>query len=436
MSSWLTLLGMFSLVLPMACAAGSADEHSPGMPPECVPRGGLPNVLRKLARGDSVRIAYLGGSITNAPGWRTMTAEWFQEQYPEAKIEGINAGISGTGSPLGVFRLERDVLQHNPDLLFVEFAVNDGYASTEQIHRSMEGIVRKAWRTRPDLDICFVFVVWQGMTEGLRQGNVPHTYAEHTDIAEHYDLPTIHMGVEVARLEKEGKLLFTGKWPETEEEKAALGDKILFSMDGAHPYEAGHRLYAEAVARSMEKMKDLGQPGPHALPEPFREDNFESARPIPVDRARLSAGWRKLDLGDDAAMRELRGGIEFGDKLDTLWVAERPGESISFRFNGASLMMYDLMGPDCGQIIVTIDDREPKIIPRFDAWSEGHRITVMIAAADLPDGVHTVTFEIHPEQPDKAKFLAERGVTMDDPARYDGTKWYVGSILVTGEVLD
>jgi len=42
---------------------------------------------------------------------------------------------------------------------------------------------------------------------------------------------------------------------------------------------------------------------------------------------------------------------------------------------------------------------------------------------------------MHPEQPDKARFLVERGVKMDDPKRHDGTKWYVSAILVTGEVV-
>ena len=87
-------------------------------------------------------------------------------------------------------------------------------------------------------------------------------------------------------------------------------------------------------------------------------------------------------------------------------------------------------------VVVTLDDQEPKTIPRFDSWCEGHRATVMVAATDLPDEVHTVRFEIDDEQPDKVKLLAERGVTMDDPQRYDGTKWYVGYILVTGEVVE
>jgi hypothetical protein len=434
MMSLLIPLGAMALLL--ACSLGAADDSPLRLPDECAPRGGLPNALGKLEGGGEARIAYLGGSITKSQGWRTMTEEWFREQYPQARIEAINAGISGTGSALGVFRVERDVLQHKPDLLFIEFAINDGGTSGERIRGSMEGIVRKARRADPDLDICFVLVVGQWMTEGLRQGEVPHTYTAHTDIAEHYGLPTIHLGVEVARLEHEGKLVFTGRWPQTEEEKAALGDNILFSGDGVHPYDAGHALYAEAVARSIEKMKGVGRPGPHSLPPPFREDNFEYATPIPLDRAEMTAGWRKLDVEGDSAVKKLLAGAEFGDKLEALWLAEEPGESISFRFRGTSVMVYDLAGPDCGQIIVTVDGGEPKIVPRFDSWCTGHRVTVMTAAADLPDEQHTIRLEIDDEQPDKVKLLAERGVTMDDPARYDGTRWYAGYLLVTGEMLE
>ncbi|MFB3881363.1 MAG: hypothetical protein ACE149_08865 [Armatimonadota bacterium] len=99
-------------------------------------------------------------------------------------------------------------------------------------------------------------------------------------------------------------------------------------------------------------------------------------------------------------------------------------------------MVFDAVGPDCGQIIVTVDGGEPRIVPRFDSWCEWHRVYCFTAAADLPDGLHTVKMEIDAMQPDKVALLAERGVTMDDPKRYDGARWYVGSILVTGQIVD
>ncbi len=429
----------FALALALALCAGrgvSADDSRSEPLAECLVRGGIPNVLEKLESGRAVRIIYLGGSITKAPGWRTMTEQWFREQYPQARIEATNAAISGTGSDLAAFRLQHDVLRHEPDLLFVEFAVNDSWTSAGRIQRAMEGVVRQTWRAQPNCDIIFVYTVHEGMLADLQAGEPPPAVKSHEIVANHYDIASVLFGVEVARLEKEGKLIFTGDWPQTEEEKAALGDTILFSGDGAHPYDAGHALYAAAVIRSIGRMKGVGEPGPQPLPAPLREDNFEYAKPTPLDRAQLSPGWRKLDVTGDPAVRKLLEGAEFGDKLDALWLAEQPGESISFRFRGTSVMVYDMVGPDCGQIIVTVDGGEPRTIPRFDSWCEWHRVYCFTAAADLPDEVHTIRFEIDHEQPDKVKLLAERGITMDDPARYDATRWYVGYLLIAGHIVE
>lgn len=116
---------------------------------ECRERGGLPNLFAKLQSPGSVRIAYLGGSITAQDGWRPKTLNWFRTNFPTARVEEINAAIGGTGSDLGVFRLRHDVLEHKPDLLFIEFAVNDSGAPPAQIHRCMEGIVRQTWKNDP-----------------------------------------------------------------------------------------------------------------------------------------------------------------------------------------------------------------------------------------------------------------------------------------------
>jgi hypothetical protein len=109
-------------------------------------RDGLPNFFAKMRAGGKLTVAYFGGSITAANGWRPQTTAWLQQHYPKAKVTEVNAAIGGTGSDLGVFRLGHDVLEHRPDLVFVEFAVNDGGASPEQIYCCMEGIVRQIRR--------------------------------------------------------------------------------------------------------------------------------------------------------------------------------------------------------------------------------------------------------------------------------------------------
>lgn len=102
-----------------------------------------------------MKIAFLGGSITQAPGYRVQFEKWFKRSYPEVPLSTINAGIGGTGSDLGVARVDEKVLSENPDLVFVEFAVNDAQTDSLQIVRSMEGIVRKIQKHSKQIDICF-----------------------------------------------------------------------------------------------------------------------------------------------------------------------------------------------------------------------------------------------------------------------------------------
>jgi len=225
------------------CGAATAPNAAADFPPrtavECRVRGGLPNFFAKLAAGDAVRIAYLGGSITAQPGWRVFSRKWFQEQYPRASIREINAAIGGTGSDLGVFRLRHDVLRFKPDLLFVEFAVNDGGAPPDRIQKTMEGIVRQAWKADPTTDICFVYTATQGMMHTLQEGKFPRAAGAMEAVADHYGIPSIHMALRIAEMGAAGKVIFKGDLPRTAARKKALGDTIVFSRDGVRPGKSG-----------------------------------------------------------------------------------------------------------------------------------------------------------------------------------------------------
>ncbi|MBN1127075.1 MAG: hypothetical protein JXA82_18885 [Sedimentisphaerales bacterium] len=424
-SGW--IISVFFLILPVCTRADTVLREAV----ECRPREGLPNVLDKLKEGGSVRIAYLGGSITAQPGWRVKTLEWFRQTYPHAQVSEINAAIGGTGSDLGVYRLENDVLRHKPDLLFVEFAVNDGGTAPEQIFRSMEGIVRKTWQADPKTDICFVYTLVEGMCSDLQQGRYPRAAGAMERIADHYRIPTIHMGFEVARLTAQNKVIFTGKQPSTDAEREKLGNRIVFSPDGVHPYvETGHELYLQAVVRSMKRITGKGSKGPHTLKEPFVPDNWENATMVPLQSEMLSEGWEKLNPETHGLARR------FSNRMPVLYKADQPGQTIRFRFRGTAAEMYDLLGPDCGQVIVRVDDQDPIVRPRFDAYCTYHRLATLTIARGLKEGIHTVELEIHPDQPDKAAILARRNEKIDDPKRFDDRAWYAGAILVLGEVVD
>jgi hypothetical protein len=295
----------------------------------------------------------------------------------------------------------------------------------------MEGIVRQTWKHDPTTDICFVYTLTGNMLETLQEGHYPRAATAMERIAEHYDIPSIHMGLEVARLEKAGRLVFKGPRPKTDEEKAALEDKILFSPDGVHPYsDSGHQLYLEAIVRSMAGIREQGKVGPHRVGGPFVADNWEAARMIPLSRAKLSAGWEKLDPSVDGIAKR------FSGRLPELWKANRPGETVTFRVRGSVVRIYDLLGPDCGQITIQVDDRPAYVKPRFDAYCTYHRLAYLVVGKALSDDVHEITLTIHPDQPDKVAILSRRSEKIDDPARFDDTAWYAGAVLLVGEWLD
>jgi len=398
--------------------------------PEPVPaklfrvRGGLGNALAKLDAGGPVNIAYFGGSITAMPGWRTKTLKWFQDTWPNAKIHEINAAIGGTGSDLGVFRCGQDVLGHKPDLIFVEFAVNDGGAAPEAIYRQIEGIVRQAWKANPLTDICFVYTIHLAFMPAYEKGNCPRSTSAHERIAEHYGIPSIDCGLRIAELLKEDKLVFTVK----QGEKAPEG-KIGFSGDECHPTDAGHEVFRQVILGAFDEIKKASKAGPHELKAAFVADNWESAKMVPLDPAMLTPGWQKLP-------RDKGLGKGFGDRLPVVWEATKPGEKLSFRFKGTLARLYDLVGPDGGKAICSVDGKVVRTVPRFDSYCSYHRLATLNIAENLKNKEHAVTVEISPEQPDREPVLKQvRDQKGFDPKRYDGTALRIGFIMLLGDLV-
>lgn len=423
---------LFASVL-FSLSALAAEPDFPLAPAvECTARQGLPNFLAKVKQvGAEVKIGYFGGSITAQSGWRPKTLAHFQKTYPQAKISEINAAIGGTGSDLGVFRLKQDMLDHQPDLLFVEFAVNDGGASPRQIFQCMEGIVRQTWRRLPKCDICFVYTITEALVPAMLEGKFQRSASAMEKIADHYGISSIHMGMEVAALAKAGKLLWKAKLPKTPEEKQAVGEKFVFAPDSVHPHpETGHELYLQAIIRSWTPITSASKsPADHVLGAPFVANHYETAKLVPIQEATLSADFLTLDPKTDDF------GKRWSNRMTSLHKGTQPGETISFQFKGTRCAIYDIIGPDCGQVTLTLDDQPARIIPRFDAYCTYHRLSALMIGTDLPDIVHSVKLQIHPDQPDKAAILAKNKNTIDKPERFNGTAFYPGALLLVGELV-
>jgi lysophospholipase L1-like esterase len=425
----------FSLALPVLLAAfaalASAAEAVPVLEPVAAelvrPRDGLGNVLAKLQAGGEVKLAYLGGSITAAAGWRVQTRAWFADQFPNAQVREINAAIGGTGSDLGVFRVQRDVLQHKPDLLFVEFAVNDGGASPERIWQAMEGIVRQTWAADPRTDICFVYTYRVGYEKELEQGQCPRAAAAMEMLADHYRIASINVALKVVQLQREGKLVF-------QSDVAAPAGVIRFSSDGVHPLDDGHRIYTDVVADAVRSMQSAPQAVEHGpkLDKPFVADHWQQAKMVPLTPEMLSGNWVQLD--DQSPLAR-----SFGARMGTLWETGEPGSKITFRFRGSQAKLYDLLGPDGGQVIVTVDGQtRDKPVPRFDSYCTYHRIATLAVAEGLdPAQTHTVTIEVHPEQPDRQSvaFRLKNPAEELKTAKFQGTRLRVSHLMLLGDLV-
>ena len=370
-------------------------------------RKGLPNVLTKMKKGKPVTIAYFGGSITAANGWRSKTFDWFKKTFPKAKLKQIHAAIGGTGSQLGVFRMDRDVLPHKPDLVFVEFAVNDGDGPFDEVVNTMEGIVRKIKKKNIETDICFIYTIHKRHFSDYDAKKSPITVNAMETVAEHYGIPSINVGFKAYKLVRAKKLGFPG---------ITKGKKLpTFSKDACHPNGHGHQIYTDLINDVISKMPSANKVLPYALPAPLSKNNYENAKMIaPSQALSLSRGWKRVTKH------------KYGNRFDEFWTGS-DGDTATIKFKGSGFLVYDVIGPDTGQFEVIIDGKAAKNIVRFDKYCTYSRLHWSEVATGLdPTKEHTITIKIL-----KAPPVAPRNSKM----KSRGTKINIGAILLNGELL-
>ncbi|MHB1178472.1 MAG: SGNH/GDSL hydrolase family protein [Daejeonella sp.] len=387
-------------------------------------RGGLPNVFHKIATQRQIRIGYIGGSITEmAQGWRDLTFSWFRSTFPLTAFYQIDATIGGTGSGLGVFRMEHDMLSGQPDLIFVEFAVNGTgvppHGSRELMVRTMEGIVRKTWAQYPNTDICFVYTTALDMCTNLTKG-IPQQSSEFMEeVAEHYGIPSIHVGIEVAKLMTQGKLVFKADPSEN-------ANTIVFSRDGVHPLqESGQPIYGSTVIKYLKKMSKHTAVKSHQMPAPLLANNWQNAEMVDISEAELVGEWTKLPENNEIVQK-------FQRFMPSIYHA-KPGALMRFKFKGSVLGIYDCIGPGTGTIEVTVDGKKQEI-PRFDQWCSNYRKNNFFMEG-LEDKVHEVEIRVLDKTIDKASILLKKGIAMDNPAKYAGIDWYPANVMVVGGLI-
>ncbi|ATC65552.1 GDSL family lipase [Nibricoccus aquaticus] len=407
---------IFLLALCASTVTRTMGSHGDATAPERMTRNGLPGTATHMGKRGELRVAYLGGSITAAEGWRPLTTTFLRELLPDSAITEIAAGVPGTGSDLGVCRLGADVLRHRPDLLFVEFAVNDANTAPADIERTMEGIVRQTWRANPATDICFVYTVSTPGWPDVQAGNYPASVRAMETVAAHYGIPTVQLGFEVARRVADKGMLFKGT--------AQDGDRA-FSVDGVHPTPAGHRVYADVLRRALpEFLKTTASRPP--LPPSLRADNWEHAEQRVLSREMFRGEWKAVPLDDE----NLRGATKA--LLPPTWRADKAGDAIEFDFTGTHLGLLGIAAPDSGWFTVTVDGNAPVTDTFFDAYVTPTfcRARKWFYPQPLPPGKHRVRVELSDRAVDKAAIKQAAGKTLADPELYAQQRLALSALLL------
>lgn len=181
-------------------------------------------VMRKAMAGEKITVGVIGGSITqgsSATGqdkcYASLLQKWWEDTFPEAEIEFINAGVGGTSSYLGVHRMDEDLLSFQPDFVVVEFSVND--SNTMFYKKSYDNLVRRILMQDNDPAVMLLFMTMEDGTSAQENDSL---------IGFQYGLPMLSYKNAVLQEIQDGN--FT--WKD-------------ISPDNIHPNDRGHAIVGE-----------------------------------------------------------------------------------------------------------------------------------------------------------------------------------------------
>ncbi|WP_245947924.1 SGNH/GDSL hydrolase family protein [Paenibacillus sambharensis] len=204
----------------------------------------LKTAIEKAKRGESVTLAYIGGSITHGAGADPLpSACYAYRSYADFKacfgrsggdsIHLVKAGLGGTPSELGMIRYERDVLRDGtvqPDIVIIEFAVNDADDETEGV--CYESLVLKALSAPNKPAVILLFSVFE---------NDWNLQDRLSPVGSHYGLPMV--SIKDAVTEQFRKSPADG----------GLISKEQFFADIYHPTNTGHAIMADCLGWLFEE---------------------------------------------------------------------------------------------------------------------------------------------------------------------------------------
>ncbi len=347
----------------------------------------------KAERREPVSVVFFGGSLTfganasdpNVTSYRGRMMTWLREKYPNTPITFHDAAIGGSGSQLGMFRLERDVFSHRPDLVFLDFTVNDSSEDTDiQPLASYERILRELLKSDAAIMQVIMLFKWHAEKPGL----IPPRHADHLKLADAYGVASADVCSFV-------------------QDKVAQGVKStdIWNMgDGAHPGDEGYALFFEAV-RDRFEIATAAKPSA-IIPEQTVFPDLYPKRSRTLIANQLPTGW--------TMQKTWRTSLWF-DGLASRWMgdvavasAKEKSPALEMEFEGSMVGFFGERNGLTPPVKIWIDGKPVQALkanPEDNLWpldtsrfappkkGSGNLFMWQSIAKDLPDGKHTLRIE-------------------------------------------
>lgn len=315
----------------------------------------LSKVYKKLEEGGDVTVCFLGGSITQGSLSSTpetcyayRTYDWIRGRFPEAKVKYVNAGIGGTTSAFGAARAEKDVLAYDPDLVVVEFSVND--ECTDYFLESYEGLIRKLLysKSAPAVVCLFNFFYENGKTaERL-----------HSKVARHYGIPAASMQGAIYQDILSGK----------------IEDISLLSPDGLHPNDTGHEVVSSVLTYLLETLYDeykCSSLGEKELADDGRKSADRAILPLTVNTFETTVRLDNRNFEPSLLGFEKDTSVQSNitDCFKNGWLGQKKNDRIVFKLKGEY---------ECSGIAIQYDKTMKRPAPVVAAIVDGNRDDAVI----------------------------------------------------------
>ena len=141
--------------------------------------------------------------------------------YPYAVVNVIVTAIGGENSVLGASRFDDDVLVHQPDLLFIDYALNDREVGLEKSYKAWHEMIKKAKKKNIK-----IILLTSSPDQSVNYADIDNELKKHSD--------------QIIRLAIENQVGFEFLYPQRKKLK-----KYLSQIN--HPNEKGHELIAKDI---------------------------------------------------------------------------------------------------------------------------------------------------------------------------------------------